>query len=68
MLPRSGGRTPGCCRAAGPRGHGLDCLGTAVRHEPLPDEQEAIRDAAGIIAEYNARLEEQARAYEEGHH
>ncbi|WP_371672246.1 hypothetical protein OG985_34230 [Streptomyces sp. NBC_00289] len=48
--------------------HGLDCLGTAVRHEPLPDEHQAVRDAASIIAEYNARMEEEARSYEEGYH
>lgn len=48
--------------------HGLDCLGTAVRHEPLPDESKAVRDAAGIVAEYNARMEEEARSYEEGYH
>ncbi|MER6431353.1 hypothetical protein ABT272_27020 [Streptomyces sp900105245] len=48
--------------------HGLDCLGTAVRHDPLPDEPQAVRDAAGIVAEYNARMEEEARLYEEGYH
>ncbi|MFD3840232.1 hypothetical protein ACFWWC_28865 [Streptomyces sp. NPDC058642] len=48
--------------------HGLDCLGTAVRHESLPDEIQAVRDAAGIVAEYNAQMEEEARSYEEGYH
>lgn len=48
--------------------HGLDCLGTAVRHELLPGEHQAVRDAAGVIAEYNAHMEEEARSYEEGYH